>query len=54
MTEKLCPVISQGLDEIFCCENKCAWWNSSWDKCNMILEGHIAGFKMAAAEAREY
>lgn len=36
-----------------CEEEKCAWWNTSWDKCNMILEGHIAAFKQTYKESRE-
>ena len=55
MTEKKeCPLkfahpdrMDWGVD---CSESACAWWNAQWDKCNIILEGHIAAFKQAREE----
>ena len=52
MTEKLCPVMSKGLDEIFCCESVCAWWNNEIEKCNLIMEGHLSALKLLRLEFR--
>jgi len=52
-TEKLCPVMSKGLDEIFCCEQKCAWWDKRFDKCSIIIDGYLKAFDRAYKESRE-
>jgi len=52
-TEKLCPVMSKGLDEVFCCEQKCAWWDKRFDKCSIIIDGYLKSFDRAYKESRE-
>ena len=33
-----------------CSEGACAWWDSSYEKCTVIIEGYLAGWKQAREE----
>ena len=52
--EKQCPLkfastnrIDWGVD---CSGSACAWWDTSYGKCTVIIEGFLAGWKQAQEE----
>ena len=51
---KQCPLkfastnrMDWGID---CSESACAWWDTSYGKCTVIIEGFLAGWKQAQEE----
>ena len=53
-SKKICPLQQRNEATVpkdtHCKEEKCAWWNSSFKMCNVIIEGYIAGVKWSASE----